>query len=64
MSARTEPPEHTISGALFYFALLTPEQQALAVRKLANAGWSDADIAVATKLATTDVRRILAEPTR
>lgn len=49
-----------IGGELRYFLLLTPEQQADAIRRLARTGVSDHGIAAATRLSVEMVRRILA----
>jgi hypothetical protein len=43
------------------FALLTREEQAQAIRRLHNSGYSDHTIAAATGLSVEMVRRVLAE---
>lgn len=52
----------SVSGQLHHFLLLDREQQAQAIRRMANTGWSDSSIAAATRLSVEQVRRILAEP--
>ena len=58
MSAGAQPRE------LMHFLLLTPTEQAAAIRRLAAQGWTELGIAAATRLSVEMVRRVLtaAEP--
>lgn len=49
---------------LLYFLLLSPDQQAQAIRRLHLSGMLDHSIAAATKMSVEMVRRILAETGR
>jgi hypothetical protein len=51
----------SVSGHLHHFLLLDRDQQAQAIRRMANLGWSDSGIAATTRLSMEQVRRILAE---
>lgn len=44
-----------------HFATLDREQQAQAIRRLANLGWSESSIAAASRLSVEQIRRVLAE---
>ena len=46
---------------LMHFLLLTQEEQAAAIRRLAAQGWSELSIAAATKLSVEQIRRVLTE---
>ena len=46
---------------LHFFTILTAEEKAAAVRRMASQGWSDHGIAAATRLSVEQVRRIVAE---
>jgi hypothetical protein len=48
----------SISGELLYFLLLSPAEQAQAIREMAAGGWSDYGIAGATRLSVEQVRKI------
>ena len=50
------------SDRLRHFAALDRQQQAHAIRRLANLGWSESSIAAATRLSVEQIRRVLAEP--
>jgi hypothetical protein len=52
----------SVPGHLHHFLLLDREQQAQAIRRMANTGWSESSIAAASRLSVEQVRRILAEP--
>lgn len=52
----------SVSGHLHHFLLLDRQQQAQAVRRMANTGWSESSIAAATRLSVEQIRRVLAEP--
>jgi len=45
---------------LMHFLLLTPEERAAAIRRLAAQGWSELSIAAATRLSVEMIRRVLA----
>lgn len=49
---------------LVHFLLLDREQQAQAIRRMANTGWSDSSIAAATRLTVEQIRRVLADHPR
>jgi hypothetical protein len=49
------------AGPMGYFLLLTPDEQAAAIRRLSSAGMSDYGIASATGLAVEQVRAIIGE---
>lgn len=51
----------SVSGHLHHFLLLDREQQAQAITRMANTGWSDFGIATVTCLSVEQIRRILAE---
>ncbi len=46
---------------LFYFQLLSREEQCLAIAKLARQGFSDHGISAATTLSVEQIRKILGE---
>jgi len=48
------------SAAALHFALLTADEQAASVKRMAKTGWRDHGIANLTGLGVADVRRILA----
>lgn len=50
-----------VSRELHYFAMMTREEQAAAIKRMASLGWSDHGIASATRLSVEMVRRILGE---
>lgn len=56
-------PKHT-EREMRYFLLLSRDEQAAAIRRLAATGMSDYSIAAATKLAVEQIRRVLAEAPR
>lgn len=49
-----------LPGRMHYFALLSPDEQAAAIRRLSLSGMSDHGIASATALSVEAVRRISA----
>jgi hypothetical protein len=49
------------AGPMGYFLLLTPDEQAAAIRRLAASGLSDHVIASATRLSVEMIRTILGE---
>lgn len=44
---------------LVHFLLLSPDEQAQAIRRLAALGWSENGIAHATRLSVEQIRRLL-----
>jgi hypothetical protein len=49
------------AGKMGYFVMLTREEQAAAIRRMALAGMSDYTIAAATMLSADQIRAILGE---
>lgn len=49
---------------IVYFLLMTQQEQAVAIRRLASQGMSDTTLATATRLSVEQIRRIIAEPTK
>jgi hypothetical protein len=56
------PIMSTAPRELVYFLMLTPVEQAAAIQRMSNQGWTDYGIAGATRLSVEQVRRILGEP--
>jgi hypothetical protein len=50
------------SREMFYFAMLSRDEQHAAIHRLAESGMSDYGIAAATRLSVEMVRAILGEP--
>lgn len=50
-----------IAGRMFYFELLSPEEKAKAIQRMAASGMSDHGIASACGLAVEQIRRLLGE---
>jgi hypothetical protein len=46
---------------LNHFLLLDADQQALAIHRMANCGWSEYSIAAATRLSVEMIRRVLGD---
>jgi hypothetical protein len=46
---------------LVYFLMLSQEEQAAAIKRMARLGWSDHGIAAATRFSVEQIRRILGE---
>lgn len=49
----------TAPRELVQFLLLSPEEQAQAIRRLAAAGWKPEDIANTTRLSVEQIRKVL-----
>lgn len=59
--ARSETPKNQqIGGRMYYFAMLGPEQQRIALRKLAASGMARSSIAAASGLSVEQVAEVLA----
>ncbi len=50
-----------IPRELVHFWLLTTDEQAGAIRRMATSGWPEYSIAAATRLSVEQIRRILAQ---
>ena len=55
------PPNTSEQSRMLQFALMRREEQAQAIRRLANSGYTETTIAAATGLSVEMVRRVLAE---
>jgi ABC-type phosphate/phosphonate transport system ATPase subunit len=49
----------SIPGELLHFLLLSSDEQAAAIRRLARLGWSPYAIATATRLSVEQIARVL-----